>query len=48
MLRDISETVNARALNPLPFGSAPLKTYFSDFWSSMNKKNNFLNKKNVF
>ena len=38
MLRDISETVNARALNPLPLCSAPLKLTCSNFWSSRNKR----------
>ena len=38
MLWDISETVNARAFNPLPLCSAPLKTYLYWFWSSRNKR----------
>ena len=34
-----SEKVSARALNPLPLCSAPLKAYFCrDFWSSRNEK----------
>ena len=48
MLWGISETVNDRALNSLPLCSAPLKTYFSDFWSSRNKRKQLPKQKMCF